>query len=222
MSTPRSHLSSLARRSLTLGAVLAAGSVVAAGCSSGSDDVAGSQTSATSSPSAAGPSPSTTSTTTGTPGSSATSSGGSGASGTGTTAHACTSSDVTLAVKPAGAAAGHVLDDLVATTRTGHSCTLRGYPGVSLVATPTGAPIGHPAVRVRTTVTTISLGPGQSATSAIQLAQAANYGDRCTQRKATGLAIYLPDQRDRLFVAASATACAETSIELLQVKPFAR
>ncbi len=136
--------------------------------------------------------------------------------------HACTGSDVTLAIGSAGAAAGHVVYNLTATANAGHSCTMRGYPGVSLVAQRGGAPIGHPAVRVGGPPTPVPLTAGKSATSAVQLARAANYGSACTQKKAAGFTVYLPGQKARLFVRTVATGCTETTIELLQVKPFTR
>ena len=215
-----------ASRRLLLPLLALAGACSLTACG-GSDDGGGSASttsSATSSPSSPSSPSSTTdatspSATTSSPATTTSSTTGGTGSGTAATT-ACSSSDVTVTVTAAGGAAGHVLYTLTATARPGHTCTLRGYPGVSLVAAKGGSPIGHPAVRVGGPASTVTLTPGRSATSALQLAQAANY-DGCTQRKTAGFNVYLPDRTDRLFVAATATGCTQTSIELLQAKPFA-
>jgi hypothetical protein len=102
--------------------------------------------------------------------------------------------------------------DFTNTSRT--SCTLYGYPGVSLVSGP--APytqIGLAAKRNSTTpVKLITLAPGGSANALLQIVDALNYpASACSPTKATNLRIYPPNQLDPLYVATNAQGCSKNS-----------
>ncbi len=136
---------------------------------------------------------------------------------------ACKRSSVKLSVKQAagGASAGHVQYNFVATNSGSAMCTLEGYPGVSLTQVDTGKQLGAPADRTPGTAALIKLEPGKSATAAIQVAQAGNFGSACQVQKAAGFRIYLPGETAADFLPIEIQACTPESIHQLTVKPFA-
>jgi hypothetical protein len=103
-----------------------------------------------------------------------------------------------------------------------HSCTVYGYPGVSLVKSATGPQIGRSATRQPGTETTLTLQPGQFAEATLGIEVAQNYSaSTCQPTKAGGVLVYPPNQRAALFIAASGLyGCASRSIKLLTIGPL--
>jgi hypothetical protein len=130
----------------------------------------------------------------------------------------CAPGFTSLAVTVDGAGMGHVYHRLVVTNRGTSSCMLAGYPGVSMVDAK-GQQIGAAADRTHASWTAITLKPGRSSVAWLDVSQAANY-PTCTLVQAAGLRVYLPGRTDSSVVALSVTGCPETSIRLMQVKPF--
>jgi hypothetical protein len=100
------------------------------------------------------------------------------------------------------------------TNSSSTSCTLYGYPGVSLVSGPSPyKQIGLAAKRNSTTpVKLITLAPGATANALLQIVDALNYpSSACSPTKATDLRIYPPNQLDPVYVATSAQGCAKNS-----------
>jgi hypothetical protein len=81
----------------------------------------------------------------------------------------CHTAQLRLTAGPVQGAAGHRIVPLVLHNRSGRACTLRGYPGVSLLGRH-GHPIGRPAQRdpVRP-VRTITVRPGKAATAGLSV-----------------------------------------------------
>ncbi len=77
------------------------------------------------------------------------------------------------------------------------SCTLYGYPGVSLVSGPPYTQIGLAAKRGTTTpVKLVTLAPGATAHAVLQIVDALNFPpSSCGPAKATYLRIYPPNQK---------------------------
>ncbi|WP_281166928.1 DUF4232 domain-containing protein [Aestuariimicrobium kwangyangense] len=130
----------------------------------------------------------------------------------------CAPSSTSLAVTVDGAGMGHVYHRLVVTNRGTSSCLLAGYPGVSMVEGK-GQQIGAAADRTPASWSAITLRPGRSSVAWLDVTQAANY-PTCTLVQAAGLRVYLPGRTDSSVVAVSVSGCPETSIRLMQVKPF--
>ncbi len=106
----------------------------------------------------------------------------------------CPTAQLDVALKSKGAAAGSTYQRLVFTNAGQDTCTLTGFPGVSLVQHRNGAPIGAPADRTGQGGT-VSLAPGQSAQATLQITDAQNYPqEKCGQTPAKGLQIYPPNQ----------------------------
>ncbi|WP_028265816.1 DUF4232 domain-containing protein [Arthrobacter sp. MA-N2] len=119
-----------------------------------------------------------------------------------------------------GGAAGSVYMKLILTNSGTESCVLRGFPGVSLVAGPTGDPIGAAAARDDTQpVAEVVLAPGKAGFAQLRYTQAGNYMD-CTQVPAAGFRVYPPEDTASLFVPQPYTACSNTNINLLSVQAF--
>lgn len=100
------------------------------------------------------------------------------------------------------------------TNSSSTSCTLYGYPGVSLVSGPSPyTQIGLAAKRNSTTpVKLITLAPGGTANALLQIVDALNYpSSACNPTKATDLRIYPPNQLDPIYVATTAQGCSKNS-----------
>lgn len=79
-----------------------------------------------------------------------------------TVANRCTADDMSLRLGASDVGAGNIRVPLVFTNKSKESCTLRGYPGVSLIARD-GSTVGKPATREGATGKPVTLRPGQSA-----------------------------------------------------------
>jgi len=182
-----------------------AAAVALAACGGGSGGQGGSSTSGSStqgsSSSTSPASPGASSSTSVAPtSSSAPSSAPAGSSSSGTAAtHAgsirtCTTTHLEVALARTGAAAGSVYDTVRLTNTGTATCTLYGYPGVSLVGHGNGTQIGAAARRDHGfTPRTVTVRPGASTTFIVQVTQAANYPPSdCSPTPADGLRIYPP------------------------------
>jgi hypothetical protein len=95
-------------------------------------------------------------------------------------------------------------------TNTGAStCTLFGYPGVSLVKGPPYTQIGLAAKRGTTTPKTlVTLAPGATANAVLQIVDALNYPSAsCGPAKATALKIYPPNQTEPVYLPNTSSGC---------------
>jgi hypothetical protein len=90
---------------------------------------------------------------------------------------------------PSSGYAGGVDQTIVFTNTSGATCTLYGYPGVSLVSAPPHTQIGLAAQRSGTTpVKLITLASGATASAVLQVVDALNFGTAtCSPTKAAFL-----------------------------------
>lgn len=140
-----------------------------------------------------------------------------------TTACATAGLVVWLNNQPGGAAAGSTYHELEFTNLSGRACTLRGYPGVSAVDL-RGRQLGSAAGRNPThTPTTITLAPGASAVSVLQIADVYNYPAAiCPRTTAAGLRVYPPNQTQAKIVPFPFLACSRRGPTYLHVAPVQR
>jgi Protein of unknown function (DUF4232) len=195
-----------ARPALACLALLLAG--FAAGCGSGTPAAAPTKTvtvtpsgPASTSPASTAASPSTSSTTTG---------GGAPA--------ACPTRSLAVKAGLSQGAAGSIYQVLDFSNISNVTCTLYGFPGVSLAG---GSPVkqiglaaaeDHSSARV-----VITLAPGAVANSLLRIVQAANFPpSRCDLKNATFLQIYPPNQTTPVYLKYKAQACAK-SVQILTV-----
>lgn len=204
------HSPGRARLAIALTAMLLAGSLCACGSTSGD----GASPSASSSSPVASQSPSSTA--------SASSPSASSSSASAAVSSACTTKELTAKLtQGAGGGAGSSYPYLVLTNSGSRTCTLRGYPGVSLRHGDTQ--IGAAAERDRTVdASTITLQPGQSAHSALRIVNAGNFDSSdCTPTDADTMLIYPPDQKESISIDATGiTGCANSDTQILYVQVF--
>ena len=123
-----------------------------------------------------------------------------------------------LDTQPNGAA-GTIYYNLEFTNLSSHSCTLRGYPGVSALSLG-GAQLGSAAVRVSTTpVKTITLGPGKPAISVLGIAEVGNFtASSCHPHAAAGLRVYAPNQVAAKTIPYPFAACSKPGNKYLSIQ----
>jgi hypothetical protein len=209
-----------AQNSLT-GGIVAIAAILAAGCSSSGSGTGGQATRAPSaSQSSVATASAAASATTG-PTSSPTapasaSSGPTSSAPAG--ARSCSTSNLHITLGNGGAGAGTdftVLDFANSGTST---CTLFGFPGVSLTNS-SGAQIGAAATRNPSkAATVITLAPGAKANATLGVANAENYpAAACKPTAAAQLKIYPPNQTQPVELPFTATGCAVSSTHQLSV-----
>lgn len=103
-------------------------------------------------------------------------------------------------------------------------CELYGYPGVSVVKSPSGPAVGTAAQRdAAATPAVVTIAPQGTASAPLQIALAGNYPSaRCQPTPASGLSVYPPGSTTALYVAlAHLTGCAASGVDILTVQPVA-
>ena len=210
-----------------VGAVIAGAAVAAAaGCgASGSSSAPAAPSSASvasSSPVAPSPSPSSSPVaSSGAPGAASPRVTGSPTPSGGGTAGAadCATRDLQAKLGVAQGAAGSVYQVIDFTNISNATCTMYGYPGVSLAG---GTPVTQVgAAASRSTVAgpaVVTLAPRQTANALLRITQAVNYPSAtCSPAKTTYLQIYPPNETTPIYLAYSSTGCASDSVNLLTI-----
>jgi hypothetical protein len=209
------------------GAALACTAVLAlAAC--GSDDDSGSGSSPTATDAASTASTTGASPTTGAaggtpaPGGDAPAPGdsaGSGGDGQVSDDARCHTSELEVTDGGGDGAAGSVYHTLNFRNSGDRTCTVAGFPGVSLVGDDNGTQIGAAADRESGgAADPVTLGPGQSATAQLRIVNVDNYGDQCTVAPADGLRIYPPDELDSTYLPMSGLrGCTNDDIVALHI-----
>jgi Domain of unknown function (DUF4232) len=115
--------------------------------------------------------------------------------------------------------AGTIFYKLKFTNLSGHTCTLRGFPGVSAVKL-NGHQLGSAAGRDQTTAAkTVSIAYGHSATASLGIVDAGNFSSsKCAPTTAAGLRIYPPNQTASKIVPFPFKACSHTGPIFLKVR----
>jgi Protein of unknown function (DUF4232) len=124
---------------------------------------------------------------------------------------ACATSSLRVTQGPPQGYAGGVYEAIDFTNISDPSCTLYGYPGVSLVSAPPYTQIGLSAERSTTTpVKLITLASGATANAMLQIVDALNYPtSTCSPVKAAYLRVFPPNQTVPVYLANSSEACAK-------------
>jgi hypothetical protein len=137
---------------------------------------------------------------------------------------ACPTSFLQTSVGRAGEAAGSSFYPIELTNVSASPCTMYGYPGVSLVTSVRGGPVGAPATRnpARHAVL-LTLAPGETASALLQVASAASFpASRCKPVTARWLKVYPPGQYSALYYGFRVTACsaAGRTAHVLSIGPM--
>jgi hypothetical protein len=153
-----------------------------------------------------------------------TASGGGSSSGSGGGDDSrCHSTDLSVKLGAGGAAAGTQSVNLVFTNKSGSSCTLTGYPGVSWVAGDQGTQVNDPFTRDDSaTKAAVTLKPGGVAHAVLLTPQYANYDkSTCKPTSVRGYRIYPPDETAAIFVSNTMTVCSGKGVGTGRVQPIA-
>jgi hypothetical protein len=123
----------------------------------------------------------------------------------------CATSGLKVTLGASSGYAGGVYETIVFTNTSAATCTLYGYPGVSLVSAPPYTQIGLAAQRGSTTpVKVITLASGATASAVVQVVDALNFGTAtCSPTKAAFLRVYPPNQTAPVYLADAAEVCAQ-------------
>lgn len=134
----------------------------------------------------------------------------------------CHTGDLSLKLGRGGAAAGTQHQFLVFTNKSGHACTLYGYPGVSWVSGGQGKQVNDPFQRIDADRRAhLRLAPGQQANAVLVTHTAENYpAATCKPVPVRGFRVYPPDETAAVFVAQASTACSVHGVGLAQVQPL--
>jgi len=132
----------------------------------------------------------------------------------------CATSGLKVALGPPNGAAGSVYLAIDFTNTTGVTCSLYGYPGVSLAGGSPPAQLGAPAARTTAAAPAlVTLLAGGVAHATVQVTEAGNYPvATCEPAPATTMVIYPPGQTVAASVPYTATACKSTAITILHVE----
>jgi hypothetical protein len=111
-----------------------------------------------------------------------------------------------------------VYEAVIFTNLASYTCTLYGYPGVSLA---NGTPVTQVGLAASENGATprelVSLPPGGSASATLQIVQAGNYpADACDPVGTSWLQVYPPNQTGALYIKDDATSCTK-AVRLLTV-----
>jgi hypothetical protein len=135
-------------------------------------------------------------------------------------APACATSSLRVKQGVAQGYAGGVYEVIDFTNTSGSTCTLYGYPGVSLVSGPPYTQIGLSAKRVTTTlVKLITLAPGATGNALLQIVDALNFPSAtCAPTKATALKVYPPNQTAAAYLPSTSNGCANP-VQIMYIGP---
>jgi Protein of unknown function (DUF4232) len=107
---------------------------------------------------------------------------------------ACPTAGLVVWMNNEQGAAGTFYSDLNFTNLSGHTCTLRGHPGVSAVNL-SGGRIGQPAAWPSATLHTVTLANGATATAVLAITDVGVFSAGvCHPVTAAGLRVYPPNQ----------------------------
>ena len=126
-----------------------------------------------------------------------------------------------LGLKPglAQGAAGSTYQVIDFTNISNVTCTLYGYPGVSLAGGQPVAQVGLAASEDPATPRKlVTLAPGQVANALLRIVDALNFpASTCGPVKTQWLQVYPPNQTTPVYVSYSSTGCASKSVNLLSI-----
>jgi hypothetical protein len=131
----------------------------------------------------------------------------------------CATRDLKATVGVAQGAAGSVYQVIDFTNIGTASCSLYGYPGVSLAGGSPVTQIGAAASRSpQAGPALVTLAPGDVANTLLRITQAQNYpSSKCSPVASTYLQIYPPNQTTPIYLGYKSTGCSATGVNLLTV-----
>jgi hypothetical protein len=133
----------------------------------------------------------------------------------------CATSSLRVKLGVAQGYAGGVYQVIDFTNTSGSTCTLYGYPGVSLVSGPPYKQIGLAAKRnpASAPVKLITLAPGATGNALLQIVDALNFPSAtCGPVQATALKVYPPNQTAPVYLPSTSNGCSK-SVQIMNIGP---
>lgn len=115
----------------------------------------------------------------------------------------CKAADLSvgLGVKQGTDPDGNYTQYLEFTNKSGRTCTMEGYPGVSYVTGPNGAQVGEAAFRPGGSRAKVTLRKGQTTTALLTLAKVSNFDPAaCQPQPVSGLRVIPPGDTESMYV----------------------
>ena len=134
---------------------------------------------------------------------------------------ACATSSLRVKLGIGQGYAGGVYQVIDFTNTSGSTCTLYGYPGVSLVSGPPYTQIGLAAKRNPSSapVKLITLAPGATGNALLQIVDALNFPSAtCGPVKATALKVYPPNQTAPVYLPSTSNGCSKP-VQIMNIGP---
>jgi len=119
---------------------------------------------------------------------------------------ACATSQLSLSAGPTDGAAGSIYTTFYLTNTAASPCSIRGFPGVSLLDT-AGGIVGQPATREGSEGPSVRLGPDQRASFILRVGTATRTGCN-VPIPSTQVKVYPPDQSGPLQIPFATGSCA--------------
>jgi len=128
----------------------------------------------------------------------------------------CSASDLNLSIGPSDGTAGTVYTDAVFTNQSLRTCTLRGYPTITLVGT-SNVPLGSTATfNTSFPVTTVTLHPGDSAHAAMGYPEPGNFAPGTCSATSLNLKVTAPNTSSYLETPFVNKSCPGFSVTAIQ------
>src|SRR5215510_843053 len=123
----------------------------------------------------------------------------------------CPTRSLRLKMGATQGAAGSVYTTIVFTNVSNATCTLYGYPGVSLTTGKPGTQIGKAATENPATPRRlVTLQPQTSASALLRIVNAQNYpASRCDPKNSAYLQVYPPNQTKQVYIRHKTLGCAK-------------
>ena len=139
---------------------------------------------------------------------------------------ACTPAGLRVTAGFSQGAGQHAIYGLRFTNASGTTCTVQGYPGVSLVTAgnSSGRPIGSPRPLLMPSqdpgLTTVTLAPGQHAAALMGIAETVEFtGMSCDPVTAHWLKVSPPHASRAVYVPVTAVTCSSSRDQVLEISP---
>ncbi len=127
----------------------------------------------------------------------------------------CHTADLRLALSEGNGAAGTIYVTIDLINKSAMTCTLYGYPGVSLLDS-SGAQLGQPAVRSRSILPAlIRLEPGKASHANLAFSNSGNYPTGTCSAKSDSIRIFVPDETIPIISAFTQENCPGFSVTAL-------
>lgn len=133
----------------------------------------------------------------------------------------CATNSLKITTADQQGAAGSTLINVVFENTSNEPCSMRGFPGVSLVTNNNGTQLGKPAKReTGAPDEAVKLAPGASGVAGLKISNPGVMDpEQCKPQQADGLRVYPPEQTKAAYVPMKGLEGCSGDVEFLSVQP---